>query len=690
MSSLSDTLSSRKHEREFARLRRSSSSVGRLVGVSLILAAAVGIVVYSINQVSSSADSLEVARRELVSTGRGWTREFVDSQQIYRRWFESHGITAEARLFDNISELLFRSAATYSERFGRGEELGFFSQAYLSLHSGVMRIAFILIAAWRLWLAGIAGALLLAGIRLRVHRGADILGQTGNNRLFFSGARVGLENLNDRGTPELQVPGLACPARESLAVVRNSAIGRLLVSFGAANETTMGLAGVIIKHATMPAFVARHDEDALLAQAFSGAGLASQTELTLARALSLHEFYRDCAVDGAPVHDTPDFIEESSGGEGSFDSYQYADRIQAALHRVITPVQRGHLALLAPADVAAAILALEAGKVLAYAHEGGKWLRKSNFPQLAARAVLHALPSFGREYDFERRSSIRRALVFGSRRSDFAPIRFPIDLADESRALRQWTEILLAVPHELQAVSDEVELLGLVTEAHTRWHQIFFDEAMALDPAAVDNVISTHGNLFFMPVERVLQVLRRAVDDPELSRMEALIASVSNQQRLETMSRDLSGDAEGAPTVRSAERVLAPLSHAEMKSLASLHGLSPESLREWSSLRVVLNSFGWLARRVGDNSVPESSVVFAVCETEPGRAGVNELGLLGRSGMVPLRGTRLAERWGRSWQNRFHLVERARMAESREDYERLLKGLEDPIDEASVSAAIQG
>ncbi len=59
------------------------------------------------------------------------------------------------------------------------------------------------------------------------------------------------------------------------------------------------------------------------------------------------------------------------------------------------------------------------------------------------------------------------------------------------------------------------------------------------------------------------------------------------------------------------------------------------------------------------------------------------MGLLGRPGMVPLRGSKLAEVWGSSWSSRFTFVNKATMAESLEDYGKLLQGVEDikPVDE---------
>jgi hypothetical protein len=43
--------------------------------------------------------------------------------------------------------------------------------------------------------------------------------------------------------------------------------------------------------------------------------------------------------------------------------------------------------------------------------------------------------------------------------------------------------------------------------------------------------------------------------------------------------------------------------------------------------------------------------------------------------MVPLRGSKLAEEWGSDWMSRCTVVERATMAETLEDYGKLLQGI---------------
>jgi hypothetical protein len=136
--------------------------------------------------------------------------------------------------------------------------------------------------------------------------------------------------------------------------------------------------------------------------------------------------------------------------------------------------------------------------------------------------------------------------------------------------------------------------------------------------------------------------------------------------------------------------VFTPFSHQESKQLAELHGLSTSDIKSWSSIRIMLNSYGWLGRRVGEHTVPESSIVFAAFLMAERSSETNDLGLIGRSGMVPIRGTRLEEKWGDFWQSRFVMAQNASMAETKDNYERLMKGLSDPKEDElnSMTSAI--
>ncbi len=663
----------KRHELELARLRHAFGlSTKLLIGLGIVLSIALIVSVRLMYSSTGTRVALEEARGNIISVGAEWGQQFSDSQESYQQWLARRGTRFELHAFTRLSEGLFDSAASFR---GRIEDPGILARVYLGLHSALLRVAFLLLASFRLWLV-IIGFCIWRGLRpITPWSGHDALGQTGNGRLFFSGIRVALDAPTPDGAPSQQITGLACPPASTLQVVKGSAAAEVLKQFGATTTTNLRLLSIIDHHKGMPAYIAPIGEERALEGFFEGAQLGQNLELILQGALQLHAAYRG---EGEYEPLGQDYAAELLKGARQGRKVSAEDNailVVDALDRVLTPRLKEALALLDAASVATVILALEAGKSLAYAQEGGRWIRRSNFPQLSARAVLHSVPEFGAEYDFDLRATIRRALIFGSRSSAFAPVKFPLDFRAESRAARQWVEILMAAPHQLATVSDEVQLLGLVAELYQKWEKGFFEGAQALNPEVIDQVFATPQNLVFMPVARIVALLRHLTEPAELEQLHALVAVVSEEQRRRTTSRSQSQEAEEEKgVIPSYERIFPPFSRQELKTLEELHGVSAEDAKAWSSLRVVLNSFGWLGRRVADRSVPESSVVFAVSKVGTDFPGANALGLLGAKAVVPLRATRLEERWGKLWGARFMQVGNTRMAENSADFEKLMAG----------------
>jgi hypothetical protein len=110
---------------------------------------------------------------------------------------------------------------------------------------------------------------------------------------------------------------------------------------------------------------------------------------------------------------------------------------------------------------------------------------------------------------------------------------------------------------------------------------------------------------------------------------------------------------------------MAPPTPIQDRALLADHGLSPEDAVLWQSLRTVLASQSWLARRVGDYTVPDQAIIFGIFVRDELRRG--------SPAMVALRASRFEELLGPRWAQHFTPIGRATMAETRADYERRLK-----------------
>ncbi len=661
-------------ERDFDLLRSSR----RFKWSHLLVKVALGLVVlfvllvvvsYLIQLRSGEEISADLARERAMMLQHQWSDTFVESWDSYRRWFLRHGIQAESAAFDDLSAIVVESMVNSNSAQIPQEELTAFGRLYLSIHEGTIRLLFVLIAALRLSL--VAG--LIAGVSgllsYKPYNKADALGQMGNGRVFYSGVRAGLDNLTPEGAPDVQVRGFACPQMSSVAEARASAIWKILQRFEATNNTNLVLTQILLKNAGLAAYVAAAGEEEHLTKAFSGGKLADNTASLLEAALGQHADYVAGNVSGRGVEDAVGEV------PGSASSDVYGQHLRRALDLVLTQRMKQTLAELPACEIATLVLGFESGKVLAHAFEGGKWIRRSNFPHLSARAVLHSIVEYPQDYTLNSRSRIRRGLIFAARKSAFSPVRMPVDMSDDSWVLRQWAEVLLACPHELSAVANEVELVGIVRENHVAWWCKFFNSQEPLFDQLRAKGFATATNLLFLPVSEVVDCLRRFVDPPSIMRMHVLLQRVALQQ---ARQRALEAESDSGPTLQlSFEKVEALPSESELNSLATIHQMSVRDLQDWLALRTVLSSYGWVASRVGDYSVPHSSLIFAVFRTSVPLEGANSLGLLGRPGMVPLRGSKLAEAWGASWSSRFAYVERATMAETLEDYGKLLQGIEE-------------
>lgn len=675
------------NEREISSLLRTSKQrrILRAIiqlawGIIISLFAALFISHLNNSGSSSPERDRERVQQDLISIQQPWAEEFALQWESYRQWLGRHAIRQEAELFDSLSTIVIHSAISSNAASIPADELGFLGKAYLAFHTGAVRVLFFVFASARLCLVAALVAFFFGITGVNAYTKADALGQMGNGRVFYSGARAGLEKLASNGAPDVQIRGFACPQFSTTAEAQASSIWRVIKQHGATNATNEFLTRILVKNGSTASYVAFPEEEELLKRSFSGEAVASNVAYLLDATLQLHALYRAGEV---PEGTTPP-TSQTEGGK-ALSSKEFAQRVRDSLHQVLSPTMRAEIATISSHEIATALLALESGKILAHSFEGGRWVRRSNFPHLSARAVLHSVVEYPKDYSFEQRTRIRRALIYAARKSAFAPVRMPIDMTDDCWVLRQWMEVFLACPHELTAVTDEVELVGIVRESHQSWCQEFFESGTVLTPEISAHSYSTSTELLFLPVVRVVTLLRKVVPSARISRMHYLLERVRTKQQLQRLHTP---DSDTGPIEQlSFDRVDTPPSEEELLTIAQLHGMRRDDLSDWLALKVVLSSYGWLASRVGDYSVPETSTIFAVFKPENQLEGTNSLGLLGKSGMVPVRGSKLAPRWGRQWANRFVYVRKVTMAETVEDYEKLLQGIEDiddPIDDAAA------
>jgi len=116
-----------------------------------------------------------------------------------------------------------------------------------------------------------------------------------------------------------------------------------------------------------------------------------------------------------------------------------------------------------------------------------------------------------------------------------------------------------------------------------------------------------------------------------------------------------------------------------------VHTLKPDDIKAWSSLRVVLNYYSWLGRRVGDNKVPDSSIIFLAVRRQTFEGEEIRTSTECHAGMVALRATRLADRWGTMWARKFDTVFSVTAVDNMEEFEKFKRG--ESLDDIEINSA---
>lgn len=616
------------------------------------------------------------------SNSTNWSEDFNYKQAYYSDWLASSLGQSSKHFYDTLATQVNVSAHWMIDS-GEKSELSFGSSILLSLHLGLLRAFFVLIAWWRPWLLVVLLGLVWGGRSWRVHKESDVLGQCGNDRLYYSGIRAQLDKVTPTGAPDKLVSGLACIDRTSNAEARYSELGKTLERFAAQNQTNLELTAILLKHAEIPPYIAQRGEELLLDKAFSGDKLAGNTHQLMQVILDLHALYADrfklqktfeFQLESVAIGAQTAVVSGAGAKLGTLNSKQYAELLKVALHRVLTPSMRYEIAQLTAKEIACAVLAHESGKVMGFGREGDRWVMRSNFIPLCARSVLHSIPQYAMEFSGVARDTIRRAIIYGSRRSLLAPVTLASDLSPAARALRQWVELLVACPHEIESAADDAELYALVSEANRAWSQVLMDGVMTSNPEIISGSCS-FGHMFFMPLQKIVNIMRHLVTPQAVIRLEQLVHRISKRQELSSLLQRADGS--GKSGVPAYEKIPAPISDETIFRLASDHEVKAEDLKFWSTMRVVLGMNGWLGRRVGENTVSENSIIFLVCKGAPDSYSRNSLGLSTIASMVPLRSTRIEDRLGETWGTRMQQLRFVRMSESREGVDRLLSGHDD-------------
>ncbi len=578
-----------------------------------------------------------------------------------------------------------------------GTYLGAF---YFGLVLFQIQLLFIIVTTWRMWLLGAIAGLIWGATRFGIYRGQDILGVLSNGRLFFSGMIVGLRKVTARGEPDVHVPGLACLPKAPDEVVAASPFVPLLQQYKASNRTCTKLVSFVMSETDLPAFLSPLGVPRVIEETYGHVPMFRHAYFVLDRALLLHSMYlaRLQSFKGT----AEEAVEAMAGELGTktdklpsstekIEVEDYADYLIGCFHRVLTPRMRVALSRWTPSEVAAMVLAIQAGKHLTYDQEvGDRWSVVSTFPELNARAAIHSISEYGDEYPYDRRTMIRRAIVYSCRSSVFEVNRLPVDMDEEMLAGRQLAEVMLMPPHRVPAVTDEVELYGIARESFGLWKTRFFEilsspEAVAFKEGAF---LAASGDMLFIPVTKLLEVAHSVLSPELLRRMGELTTIVEEEkQRFMARKEDVAPHLGIIPPI---------LNNSEMNELVRGHELKKEQADDWLSMRYMLRNYSVLGQRISDKANGPSQIIYLVREKLKVYKTNNEEEPLKRSsdfsgsiGIAPVRTSFINQALGEEWKISLSQPKRIHVPNTRKEYEALLAS-SDSNKDSSRSSGVAG
>ncbi len=546
----------------------------------------------------------------------------------------------------------------------------FFIWGNRMMAGAILRIGFLLCFS-PLWILGALAGYVFMQFHDKQTRSETILGVCDRgNGPFYSGIYGPYRPNNSFSGTDLSAPGLACPKMAEKSAVENTELGKLLEKHHAKNETNTQLLQIIHAHANYPHFVEpessiqqeeHHDEpesDPRLSQTGIVSNedgiLLAGVERSLPAVLEAHTVARRYIANLKKQKYTAKSLNEN-----------YPNHIQA-LEKVSAPLQglsRTLLFSMTPSKlwalaetpievVVSTYLAIEAGKALVYKPHASSYSRISLYPHLQARAVIQSLVPYHKEYNGDIRLIIRQAIISSRRHGDFGRAFLPIRMPLQSRALRDWLEILYTPPEKQEEVASLVELDAHIEELHINFRTKLTERIKHNEAQSASDKNHklwkglVHKSVVLLPLEDLVKMALTEFHRTRLKKIAQLLDVTRKYQAQITTSARLPGFKRQAMEAdKSGEEV-----DLIVQKIKALPG-GGEIYDTWRIVRRMLTKYNWLSTRIGDDSVPLVGVVHAILKVLNKDETSKHLFM---DALVPLRQRRFSEILGRQWENTYY------------------------------------
>lgn len=535
----------------------------------------------------------------------------IDTYQNLIYWLQKFGLNAEVLSFNVVSLFIFNFCYEVCNNFNSAIIIS----SCIILSTGILQLSFVLMLCWKIWIAYLIYVAIRYLYSVTPYKGNDIMGVGGNGRVFYSGIRANIKNCDDEGNPMLHIPGFTCLNQVSKKIYSASAFCKLLQRYGAENLTNEYLSSTILNYYDYPAYVK------------GGIGIGNLYEDT-------YEFLQFAFEIKEEIDKYGDVAEKH---------FKDSNSKKEDLIYCLSKEMKQNLKNIPYKNIATAILALEAGRIMAYDHlSNDRWAIVSNYPHLGARAVLHSVPYYKDEYSFREKEYIRQSIIFAERKSDFLQIRMPLKMNLNAYTLRQWLELILNYDKKNQ-ILDELLYFALSTRIHKEWTKVLCDFLKSKRDFEGNLYMAESGQLF-MKLKLIMKILSASLKK-EIKDMSDIIEKIYIKRETDNMVSKI----EQKKLSDDNNEFLKEFSEETKRDM--LRFLSTEEIVIWQNLRSCLNSYSWIGKRVSDRYVSSSAVIDCLFLLEDDTR-------LQEDGMVFLRTSKLNDFLGENWSDRIQKVKK--------------------------------
>ncbi len=490
----------------------------------------------------------------------------------------------------------------------------------------------------------------------------DVLGIP--NKPFYSGIYAPLRPNGSISCTDLSSPGLACPPLTEPQRAHSHDLARILRRYKAFNQTNLELVRVVLAHEDFPSTVPfeksvddipTEDEDNEGTFVSNKDGtLLESTLMGLPAILAAHLELKQLFKTGAFDQKGPLPFEAVTAGielKKSKLKDQKFGMLANTLLGHITPARARAISSLPSTLIATAFLACEAGKALVFERSGTEFSRISLYPHLQARAVLHSVQSYHHEYKGDGKLIVRQAIVCSRRHGDFGRAFLPIGMPIQSRAIRDWLEILYCNREQQAHLAELCELEAHLEEIHINFQNGLL-EKLESEKGKLPKFWKgfRHKANVLIPLDSMLEVCFQDIEDKRVDHIMSLMKS----SRPLFLSLSISSRLPGFKRQAIEAAKFGEGFGETLEQMKKLKG-GEKTVARWRIIRRMLTRYNWLSTRVGDDPVPQEGFVRALVldrsesQFEPSAIKFEHA--------VPLRNRRFDELLGANWKKEFYQEE---------------------------------